>query len=115
MTSKPEQKRLDLIHSMGCLACELFGVAGRQPLPTEAHHIVDNGYRKHSGGHMATLPLCGWHHRGVCTPDWMTSSMMEAKYGPSFALRKKQFIAQIGTERELLEIIDGRLSCEVLE
>jgi len=72
-----------------------------QPFRTEGHHIVDKGYRKHSGGDDSRLPLCAWHHRGLCV-DGKTSSEMLYDYGPSLALHKKQFVATYGTERELL-------------
>lgn len=114
--TKSEQRRLTAIHDMPCIACELWGprflkLTGRlytQALPTEGHHIVDKGYREHSGGHDATLPLCSWHHRGICRDNW-TSSQMTNCYGPSFELDKRTFVAEFGTERALLVIVDGRL------
>jgi hypothetical protein len=104
--TKAQQLRLDRIHAMSCLACEKEHVI--QPLPTEAHHLVDKGTRKHSGGHDATIPLCRWHHRGVVV-EYMSSREMHLVYGPSFACRKKEFIACYGTERELLALTDERL------
>jgi hypothetical protein len=80
-----------------------------QPLRTEAHHIVDKGYREHSGGHMATLNLCSWHHRGELVYP-LSSREMRQLYGPSFKLNKKVFTALYGSERDLLAIIDARLS-----
>lgn len=108
-TSKPtkaEQLRLDRIHAMPCLACEKEHV--RQPLPTEAHHLVDKGTRLLSGGHMATIPLCKWHHRGERL-EYMQGREMLLVYGPSFALQKREFKACYGTERELLAETDERL------
>jgi len=108
-TSKPtkaEQDRLDAIHAMPCIPCEKERV--QQPLRTEAHHLVDKGTREHSGGHMATIPMCGWHHRGEPV-EYMKRSEMHLIYGPSFALRKREFIACYGTERELLALTDERL------
>lgn len=115
-TTKPtpgEQTRLDAIHALPCSACEKQKVS--QPSRTEAHHLVDKGYRIHSGGHSATIPLCGWHHRGdvrgcqvLCNPPTMVNA--EKIYGPSFALTKKAFIVQYGTERELLEEVNRELS-----
>jgi hypothetical protein len=108
-TGKPtklEQLRLDRIHAMSCCAC-LQGMLP-QPFPTEAHHLVDKGYRIHSGGHIATIPLCKWHHRGeLLYPH--TSREMFQLYGPSLATRKRDFVAQFGTERELLELTNQRL------
>lgn len=104
--TKSEQLRLDRIHAMSCLACEKEQVI--QPLSTEAHHLVDKGTRKHSGGHASTIPLCKWHHRGERV-EYMTSREMHLVYGPSLALKKREFIACYGTERELLAMTDERM------
>lgn len=87
------------VHALPCICCKIECVD--QPFRTEAHHIVDKGYRKHSGGDESRLPLCGWHHRGICE-DGKTSSVMLFEYGPSLELNKKRFVATYGTERELL-------------
>jgi hypothetical protein len=79
-----------------------------QPFPTEGHHIVDKSYRKHSGGHQATLPLDSWHHRGLCI-EGVNAAEMECAFGPSLALNKRKFQEVIGTERELLAIVDARI------
>lgn len=101
--TKADQKRLDVIHRLPCMACVQEGCA--QPSPTEAHHLVDKGYRKHSGGHQATLPLCGWHHRGE--PVFGDScASMRAYYGPSLAIEAKAFARNYGKQRELLANID---------
>jgi len=104
--TKAEQDRLDRIRAMPCCAC-IQGMMP-QPLPTEAHHLVDKGYRSHSGGHMVTIPLCKWHHRGELLYP-LTSREMLFLYGPSLARSKRDFVAQYGTERELLEITNERL------
>ena len=101
--TKAEQGRLDALHRLPCMACIQEGIA--QPSRTEAHHLVDKGTRKHSGGHMATLPLCGWHHRGEPVFP-MSSREMRVVYGPSLAKQKREFVATYGSERELLERID---------
>lgn len=87
------------VHARPCICCTIEGVD--QPFRTEAHHIVDKGYRKHSGGDESRLPLCTWHHRGICLDD-QTSSEMLYNYGPSLALNKSLFVKTYGTERELL-------------
>jgi hypothetical protein len=102
---------------MGCIACEMEAAFAEkrgetpmaQPFPTEAHHLTDRGYRIHSGGHMATLPLEAWHHRGICI-EYLTAREMTALYGPSLARSKRNFQATYGSERELLAIIDARLN-----
>lgn len=105
--TKAEQARLDAIHGLTCLACDQQ-IWAQQPFVTEAHHLVDKGTRKHSGGHMATIPLDGWHHRGICIEGW-SSDQMKRVFGPSLALHKKQFVAEYGSERELLAKTDKLL------
>lgn len=118
-TVKPtpaQQKRLDALHDVPCIACvkeAKFAKKNRelkqgQPGRTEAHHIVDKGSRKHSGGHDATIPLCAWHHRGICI-EYVTSSEMKALHGPSLALHKREFKALYGTERKLLAEVNEQL------
>lgn len=117
--TKAEQDRLDALHDMPCIACEIEADIARQrgeivqaqPSRTEAHHIVDKGTREYSGGHMATLPLCGWHHRGEPVYPLGKREMFKL-HGPSFPDRKKSFRANYGSERDLLAIIDQRLAAK---
>lgn len=101
-----QQVRLERLAGMRCLACLIQGPP--QPFRTEVHHLVDFGYRKHSGGHDATVPLCGWHHRGQCLPGW-TGSQMRDRFGPSLALSRREFVGAFYPERDLLEITDEAL------
>lgn len=107
--TKAQQIRLDRIHAMQCPACEQEEIP--QPSPTEAHHIVDKGTRALSGGHDATIPLCGWHHRAE-PAEGVTMREMHQTYGPSLAAHKREFKATYGTERELLALTDERLKQE---
>jgi hypothetical protein len=102
------QDRLDAIHRMVCICC-MSNANLAIMFPTEAHHIVDKGYRRLSGGHQATLPLCPWHHRGVPLEGLGRKATFEIM-GPSLALHKKQFKLKYGTERELLEKVDAILN-----
>ena len=102
LTSKADQARLDWVHQQPCIACVLN--EGRwltTGMRVEAHHLVDGGYRKHSGGHQATLPLCLHHHRGVPLIGF-TDKDMETAFGPSRELAHRRFIEVYGTDRELL-------------
>lgn len=92
------------IHALPCICCTIEGI--EQPFRTEAHHITDKGYRKHSGGDASRLPLCIWHHRGICS-DGKTSSKMLFEFGPSLELNKRRFIQTYGTERELLKRLEA--------
>jgi hypothetical protein len=114
--TKAEQARLDAVHAMPCIPCEIEIVWSQlkgepvmsQPLRTEANHLVDKGTRKLSGGHSAIVPICGWHHRGE--PAYpLGKKEMKGLHGPSFALHKREFDATYGTQRELLALTDELL------
>ena len=107
--NKADETRLRVIHALPCMACVKEGIS--QPSRTESHHIVDKGYREHSGGHQATLPLCGWHHRAdvlgcnaLCNSPTISNALIV--YGPSLGAHKKRFIERYGPERELLAKVD---------
>lgn len=102
MTSKRDIARYDALLGYGCVACKQNGDY-RTP---EMHHIVDKGYRKHSGGNQATLPLCEWHHRGVRFGTIISDAFMTHAYGPSLAHSKSGFVMRFGSERELLEQVN---------
>ncbi len=120
MRSKADQERLEAIGNMPCICCSIIGVA--QPSPTERHHLVDGGYREHSGGHQATLPLCGFHHRASCKFLSITKTELEMYriYGPSLKYQgppgmdnKGAFVKKWGTERELLERVNELLRIKI--
>jgi hypothetical protein len=90
------------LQDIGCICCLQDGYPH---VPVDVHHLVDNGYRKHSGGHDSTLPLCPYHHRGVIT-NGLSESETLFRIGPSLALHKKRFLETYGTERELLAEVD---------
>jgi hypothetical protein len=105
-TTKPsaaQRRRLDAISKMVCVACSIAGQ--RQPNRTEVHHLVDRGSRRLSGGHDATIGLCGWHHRGAIPPR----PKMQLARAPSMALQKRAFVERYGTERDMLAITDRKL------
>lgn len=106
MSSKAAQARFRALQDLGCICC-LLECVGYQP--PDIHHIVDKGYREHSGGDMATIPLCPFHHRGV-VPDGMTTADAIYRLGPSLALNKKLFNATYGGERHLLEHVNAQIA-----
>lgn len=107
--TKAQQARFDALREIGCICCWNFAAVHRN---AEIHHIVDKGYRKHSGGHDATLPLCEWHHRGETrvAPTWH----LQENLGPSLALNKREFIRVFGTERQLLETVNAMLARRIV-
>lgn len=110
-TSKPtqvEQDRMDTLKDRPCIAC----VVGKNPLvcgPTEIHHLVHNGYRRLSGGHMATIPLGSWHHSGQPFSGFSNADMRHI-FGPSMKHEKKRFVSTYGTELSLLARIDDSIA-----
>lgn len=75
------------------------------------HHLLSGSYRI---GHDETIPLCPWHHVGEPVGD-RTVSMMELALGPSFFWNKKAFIAEFGTEAELLQAANDWLDANPQE
>jgi hypothetical protein len=104
--STRDKKRYSALHAIGCIICHIQGFEWTQ---AEIHHLVDNGYRKLSGGNQATIPLCAWHHRGEPVMD-QTIRYMVASRGPSMALESKFFAATFGTQRELLARVNDMIS-----
>ena len=108
-----EAERMDRLSRMPCIACQIrltnSPLGPSQPSRTTIHHLVDKGTRKLSGGHMATIPLCEWHHQGSSLPG-MTSRTMEILYGPSLALDKRLFVETYQPERYLLMLTNAALA-----
>lgn len=90
-----ERRHLSRVAELGCIACEL---AGFPDTPAEIHHLrAGNGLGERSG-HDRAIALCPAHHRGTQHPQV-----------PSIHLARRAFIAQFGTEEELLEIVRRKL------
>lgn len=102
-----DQRRYERLLAIGCIACLLGGhlACGK----VDVHHLVDKGYRKHSGGNQATIPLGAWHHRGEPLID-TTCTQMRLKFGPSMFHESKEFARIYGSQRELLAKINEILS-----
>lgn len=78
-----------------CLACLIF--TGNRYHGCDAHHLLSGGVRI---GHLATIGLCAWHHRGIHPVRWD----MREEYGPSLMDGSKLFRAAYGTDAELLAL-----------
>lgn len=102
-----DEKRYQALHDIGCIACRIknYTPCGIVTI----HHLVDKGYRKHSGGNQATIPLGQWHHQGIPYID-LSLSYMRSKWGPSLALEKREFVREFGSERELLAMVNEMLT-----
>lgn len=93
--TKAEAERMERLKRMWrCIACERNGYV-------EIHHLLSGNKRR---GHMFTIPLCRWCHRGQSTPfSTETVKGLEANVGPSLARTSKKFHERYGTDDELLE------------
>jgi len=113
------QDRYEYLQSVGCVCCEINkeddGGFYWPSVPTgdfmalEIHHLNAGGL--HGGkrlGDDMTIPLCGWHHRGVCFQHW-TKNNMTWCYGPSWAGGSKPFRAVYGSDAELLARANRKL------
>lgn len=97
--TKTEAARFDRMKELGlCVACYQRGERRFQPI--DIHHLLSGNRRI---GHMATVSLCGWHHRGIPPFGWGDAEAL-ADLGPSLANGSKPFRATFGTDAELLEI-----------
>jgi hypothetical protein len=100
-------RRYEGLREIGCLACLIDGL----PMPcgpVEVHHLVDNGYRRLSGGNQATIPLGAYHHRGQPLIDKDIRYMRE-RFGPSMALERREFDKVYGSQRDLLARVNEML------
>lgn len=75
-----------------CVACGIVG-------PCDAHHLLSGGRRR---GHLFTVGLCAWCHRGV-PDDGYTAKQMRDTYGPSLMDGSKTFHEYYGSDDELYE------------
>jgi hypothetical protein len=90
------------VAALGCVACSAWG----HSTPAEVHHLLSGNKRR---GHLATVPLCAWHHRGVI-PTGSARRLMEGLLGPSMALQSKRFRELFGSDEDLLAEVNRRLS-----
>ena len=104
LPTKDELRRYRALQELGCIACRVNGVT-RGAIP-EIHHLVEGNKRL---GNAYTIPLCTWHHRGEASSQW------EKLKGPSLATSKREFVAEYGTERELLDAVNKILEHQGLQ
>ena len=97
--TKAEQARFAKMKDMGiCMACYQIGIKGNQYI--EIHHLLSGNKRI---GHMATVSLCVWHHRGLYqSGHGHDKDSMTEHLGASLAHGSKPFHAEFGSDAELL-------------
>lgn len=102
--TKAEAARMARLKGMWCIAC--FHTPHVTPgyRTPEVHHLLSGNRRR---GHMFTIPLCPWHHRGEHY-DYGPKDM-EQVHGPSLARTSKKFREAFGSDDELLELTNKQL------
>lgn len=103
--TQEEQARFDAIKAGPCIACHQRGIDLSGQGLVEVHHLLSGGRRI---GHMATVGLCVWSHRGELF--WgHTHAEMRETYGPSLAEGSRPFHTEFGSDAELLAYQDALL------
>jgi hypothetical protein len=110
-TTQADRARYAQIKMLGCVACRLNDNGLWCGWP-EANHLVHNGYRRLSGGNLATVPLGPWHHRGEPPKDHTVKSAREA-FGPSMFHEGKAFAERYGSQQDLLILTNELLETRV--
>ncbi|WP_271678862.1 Ref family recombination enhancement nuclease [Thermomonas mangrovi] len=88
------------VKKIGCLCCMAKGYRWDEDGPlAEAHHLLSGGIRR---GHLFTVGLCAWHHRGVKAVDGWSIPMHRRKLGPSLMDGSVTFRAAFGDDESLL-------------
>lgn len=103
--TKAEGERIRRIVNMGCI---ITWRRRRVFSPCEVHHIVEGNRRL---GHMYSLPLNVWYHRGICDAGMSPRDMIKL-YGHSIIHGSKLFERDHGTERRLWEIVQRLLKLD---
>lgn len=100
--TKAEAARMDAIKELGCMIARMRGLGWT---PCEVHHLIRAGKRI---GHMATVGLNPWSHRGVPF-NGMTVAQCKDLFGASLAKGSRPFHAEHGSDSELLAAQDAML------
>jgi len=99
--TKAERAWVSATKRNGCLCCIARGYPhDREGHVVEAQHLLDGGIRR---GHMFTVGLCLWHHKGRLIVNGWTHATHRRLLGPSLAEGSVPFNATFGTDDELLE------------
>ncbi len=95
-----ERARFEALHEIGCICCRKRGFSS---WPVEIHHLLSGNRRR---GHMATIPLCPHHHRGIPPAHWTIRAATDF-VGPSLAHGSKPFHAAFGSDDSLLAEVNA--------
>lgn len=95
--TKEEAEWIVAVKEGPCVACLI--VTGKQFSGCDAHHLLSGGRRI---GHLATIGLCQWHHRGIA--EFFSHAHLRECLGPSLMDGSKLFREAYGTDEELMAI-----------
>lgn len=102
-TPTPEEaERLREIGELGCIACRLWGMTHHVDQCERDHLNVGGLAGMKRRGHMYTIGLCPWHHRGE-TFKGKNVEECRLELGPSEHHHKVEFLKVFGSFDELLE------------
>ncbi|MCD9005199.1 Ref family protein [Luteimonas sp. XNQY3] len=102
-TSKPTREEsawIDTVKRLGCLCCRARGYPHDPDGPVvEAHHLLYGGIRR---GHLHTVGLCAWHHRGRLIVYGWSHAQHRQFLGPSLAEGSGPFRVEFGDDESLM-------------
>ena len=95
-----ERQWLDTVKRLGCLCCIARGYPhDPDGAVVEAHHLLSGGIRR---GHLHSIGLCAWHHRGRLIVTGWTHAQHRQLLGPSLAEGSVPFHAAFGDDDALM-------------
>lgn len=91
---------LRMVKEAGCVCCAARGYDREPGGPlAEAHHLLSGGIRR---GHLHTVGLCAWHHRGRLIVTGWTHATHRRLLGPSLAEGSVPFHEAFGDDDALM-------------
>lgn len=97
--TRAEAEWIEAVKSAGCLCCIARGFPHDSNGPlVEAHHLLSGGIRR---GHLFTVGLCQWHHRGRLIVSGWDHADHRHHLGPSLAEGSVPFHAAFGSDDDL--------------
>lgn len=98
--TKEESAWVDATKRNGCLCCMRRGYFPDEGTCVEADHLLSGGIRR---GHLFTIGLCIWHHRGRLLVQGWNHAVHREKLGPARSEGSVPFEDMWGTDDELLD------------
>ena len=98
--TRAESAWIDAVKRAGCLCCIAKGYPhDPDGSAVEAHHLLSGGIRR---GHLHTVGLCAWHHRGRLIVSGWSHAQHRQFLGPSLAEGSVPFHAEFGDDDALM-------------